>query len=253
MTTTNRTSAMLAAIAIAAGLSACSSNPPTGSQAYKAGELGNGDFLFTCEDGAACLPYSGAAAKFPQQIASGSTFDIRFVAKAQQGTTINTGSQTYPGVTITGVSPYVNSAPATGGFAAIKPGYATLYAQDSAGSLIDFTKPIRVVQVEELVLYDADKYKDENDAADKIPERVTSFEVTVGSAKTYRIRAEAGGQPLAGSIAVEWKCDDGGVSVANLANVGVIRGVTPGTSVVTVEGAGVTKTIQVTVKAAVTQ
>ena len=110
---------VLASVGMLAG---CSSNPSSGSPAYKAGELGNGDFLFQCDDSVACDRWSTNAAKdFPEQIASGSTFDVRFVANGEQGISLIPNGSTYSGVTGEPVAPYVSTGP--DGFLAKQPGF----------------------------------------------------------------------------------------------------------------------------------
>ena len=105
-----------AACLLVVSLAGCQANPGAGSSAYKEGEVGNGDFLFACDDGVACLPYSGDATRFPSQIATGSTFGVRFVAKGDEGAIITGGESEYQGVTTQPVPPYVGKGPE--GFAA---------------------------------------------------------------------------------------------------------------------------------------
>ena len=129
---TTTTTAGIIALAIGA-LVGCSDNPRAGDPAYKEGELGNGDFLFACDDGAACLPYSGDASRFPDQIATGSNFDVRFVAKNQQGSAIVIKDKRYEGIVAQPVGPFVGKGPV--GFAALKPGYGTIIVRDSKGTV----------------------------------------------------------------------------------------------------------------------
>ena len=189
-------------IALSIGtLAGCSGNPAPGSAAYKEGELGNGDFLFACDDGAACLPYSGDAAKFPAQIATGSNFDVRFVSKGQQGTVITINNKRYEGIVAQPIEPYVGKGPE--GFTAKKPGYGTILVQDGKGTVIDYVT-IKIVQPNDLIIYDADY----DVSRGKEPPRIQAMNLKVGAAQSYRVVAEYAAEPAAGSIPVQWESDD---------------------------------------------
>lgn len=237
--------ALAFALALAAATSGCASkNPPSGSTAYKSGTLGNGDFLFACDDGAACLPYSGDAKRFPELIATGSTFDVRFVANDEQGS-----YNKHDGITTDGVTPNTRRGPQ--GLTALHPGLGTIIAYDNAGNVVDYTT-ITIVQPKSLAVYDSNY----TIAAGKEPPRVETIDMRVDAMKGYRVLAEAnasdssGGQALAGSIPVSWtssnpkvvKVDSYSAGVANLVAVG------EGTAVVTVDGAGIKRDIAVMVQ-----
>lgn len=237
--------AVLAALGASGALAGCNDNPAPGSAAYKEGELGNGDFLFACDDGVACLPYRGDARKFPKQIATGSNFDVRFVAKGQQGTTINIDGKRYEGVTVEAVAPYVSKAP--GEFAAIKPGYGTVMARDSAGTIIDYVT-LKIVPPDDLIVYDANFDAERGDD----PPRIQSITLKIDEAPRYRVVAEYGGNAAAGSIPVKWeaKSDSGeNVVVVESYASGVVnlRAKSVGKATLTATGASLTKTIEVEV------
>lgn len=232
----------VAALGASGALAGCNDNPAPGSAAYKEGELGNGDFLFACDDGVACLPYSGDAKRFPKQIATGSNFDVRFVAKGQQGTTINIDGKQYDGVTVEAVAPYVSKAP--GEFAAVKPGYGTVIARDSAGTVIDYVT-LKIVPPDDLIVYDANYDAARGDD----PPRIQSITLKVEEAPRYRVVAEYGGNAAAGSIPVKWESKNPAVvAVESYAN-GVVnlRAKSAGTAEITATGASLEKTIEVEV------
>src|SRR5262245_4996014 len=100
-------------------------NPASGSSQYKPGELGNGGFLFKCDDSVACDRWSTNNARdFPQQIATGAVFRATFVASGDQGINLG-GGTTYEGATAQPVSPYMSATP-DGNFTTVKPGYGVI-------------------------------------------------------------------------------------------------------------------------------
>lgn len=198
---------MIATVALSVGaLAGCSGNPAAGSEAYKEGELGNGDFLFACDDGLACLPYSGDAKRFPEAIASGATFDVRFVAKNQQGSVIVIKDKRYEGIKTVAIGPYVSQGP--DGFAAVKPGYGTVMVRDSGGTVIDYVT-MKIVKPDGLIVYDAnyDVAKGDN------PTRIQALNLKVDQTPSYRVVAEYNLKAVAGSIPVEWTSDASDVVV----------------------------------------
>lgn len=233
------------ALAFAAATSGCSSdNPPPGSVAYKSGTLGNGGFLFACDDGAACLPYSGDAAHFPTRVATGSTFDVRFVANADQG-----NDNQHQGITVQGVTPYIDRG--GDGLAAVKPGRGTIIAYDAAGNVVDYTT-IAIVQPKTLAVYDANS----TIGAEKEPPRVESIDVNVGGRKSYRVLAEvdatstSGGWAVAGSMTVEWTSSNPDVIRVDSYNAGVVNLVANkvGTATLTIHSAAISRDIAVKVQ-----
>ena len=238
-----RTTTIAGAIALTISvLAACNGNPASGSPAYKEGELGNGDFLFACDDGAACLPYSGDAAKFPQQIATGSNFDVRFVSKDQQGPDIFIDNKRYEGIVAQPLAPYVSKGP--DGFTATKPGYGTIVVQDSKGTLIDYVT-IKIVQPNDLIIYEAGY----DVSRGKEPPRIQAMNLTVGATQSYRVVAEYGAEPAAGSIPVKWVSDDDKVVQVESYTRGVVnlRAKMAGTTKVRASGAALEKEIDVEV------
>jgi hypothetical protein len=222
-------------------LAGCSGNPPTGSPAYKEGKLGNGSFLFKCDDSVACDRWSTNDAKdFPTQIATGSSFNLRFVADGQEGDSLNIQGRRYDGVTLAPVGPYVGSGP--DGFAALKPGYGTVYARDSRGAVIDYVT-LKIVKPNALVVYRAD-YKGLE------PPSVQKVEATVGQSQSFRTVAMYDGEAVAGSVRVQWESESSEIAEVQNYRSGVVSilAKAPGTTKVTAVGAGLTKTIDVEVK-----
>ena len=235
--------AIAATIALSIGaLAGRNNNPGAGSAAYKEGELGNGDFLFACDDGAACLPYSGDASKFPTQIASGANFDVRFVAKKQQGTSITIDEKRYDGITTKAVGTYVSSGPE--GFAAIKPGYGTILVEDSKGTVIDYVT-LKIVKPDGLVVYDANY----DVAQGKEPPRVQTMKLKVEEQTSYRVVAEYKFEAIAGAIPVGWESVDNDVVVVDSYTRGVVnlRAKGVGKTKLKARGASLEKEIEVEV------
>jgi hypothetical protein len=236
---------MVAAMALSfacMALSGCNDNPAPGSTAYKEGELGNGDFLFACDDGVACLPYSGDAKKFPTAIASGATFDVRFVAKNQQGTSITIDEKRYDGITTVGLAPYVSSGPS--GFSASKPGFGTILVRDSGGTVIDYVT-LKFVKPDTLVVYDA-AY---DVGRGKEPPAIQALNLKVDDASSYRVVAQYNRESIAGSIPVEWESESPDIVEVESYTRGVVnlRAKGAGKTTLVANGGGLAKTINVEV------
>jgi hypothetical protein len=222
-------------------LAGCTSNPPAGSTAYKEGKLGNGSFLFKCDDAVACDRWSTDDAKdFPTQIATGSNFRLRFVADGQEGTTLNIKGTQYDGITLAPVGPYVSSGP--DGFAAVNPGYGTVYARDSKGAVIDYVT-FRIVKPDDLVVYQAD-YK----GVDPVP--VRKIAMTVGQRQSFRTFGRYKQEVVAGSIRVQWTSTDTEIAEVDSYTRGVVTILpkAPGTTKLTAVGGGLTKEIDLEVR-----
>jgi len=237
-----RTTMIVGAIALCLGALAGCNNPPAGSAAYKEGELGNGDFLFACDDGAACLPYSGDAERFPSQIATGSNFDVRFVSKGQQGSIITINDKRYEGIVAQPVEPYVGKGP--DGFTAKKPGYGTIIVRDSKGTVIDYVT-LKSVQPSDLIVYEAGYDVSQG----KEPPRVQAINLKVDATPSYRVVAEYGAEPAAGSIPVKWESNDDTVVEIESYSRGVVnlRAKGVGKTKVRASGAALEKEIDVEV------
>lgn len=222
-------------------LAGCTSNPPAGSSAYKEGKLGNGSFLFKCDDAVACDRWSTDDAKdFPTHIAAGSNFHLRFVADGQEGTTLNIKGRRYDGITLAPVGPYVSSGP--DGFAAVNAGYGTVYARDSNGAVIDYVT-LRIVKPNDLVVYQAE-YKGVD------PPPVANIEMTVGQRQAFRTFGRYNQQAIAGSIPVQWKSADSNIVDVESYSRGVVTLLpkAAGKTKLTAVGAGLSKELDVEVK-----
>jgi hypothetical protein len=219
-------------------LAACTDRPGTGSPEYKTGALGNGGFLFQCDDSVACDRWSTNSAKdFPSQIATGSTFKLRFVANQNQGEAI--GDDVYPGMTMRALAPYVSGGP--DGFTMLKPGLGTVMVRDSGGFVIDYvTLPIE--KADAIVAYDA-AYKGEQ------PTPVTTLTMKGSEQKSFRTVAMKQLQPLAGAISVEWSSSNEAVVriTSYSAGVALIQSMGPGSATLTAAGAALSTTIPVQV------
>jgi hypothetical protein len=166
---------------------------------YKAGELGNGGFYFSCDDAAACSKYTDDASKFPKAVAQGATFTVRFVPKQDSGVQIKLNeSEPNKGITIQPVGEFVSRGPK--GLVALKTGYATLASRDAAGKLIDYVV-VRVAKPDTLVVFSADESRTD-------PPRVETLSVNVGDRSAYRAFAQEKKQDLAGSLQIDWTSSD---------------------------------------------
>jgi hypothetical protein len=220
------------ALAAATGCNGDGLNPLT---AKKSGELGNGDFVFHCDDGAACIPYSNDASKFPQMIATGSTFQMTFSPDSKAPT-------------VEGIEPYFRLGP--DGIAALEPGQGTIIARDNAGKIVDFIS-LKIVQPEGLVVYRADA----DVTSRQIPTPVDKVTLTIDKDASYRVigqvggTADHGGQPVAGSIRVDWQSSDTSVARIESYTGGVanIRAIGAGNAKLTVTGGALTTELDVEV------
>jgi hypothetical protein len=195
-------------------LAGCNSgNPEQGSPAYREGKLGNGSFLFRCDDSVACDRWSTNSAKdFPTRIATGSTFNLRFVVDGKEGGTLDINGTTYTGITLEPVRPYVSSGP--NGLSAIQPGYGTVLAKDASGHIIDYVT-LMIVQPDSLVVYKAD-YKG------SAPPPVQAIRMTVGERQSFRTVAQYKLEAIAGSIQVGWNPLDRAVADVESYTKGVV-------------------------------
>jgi hypothetical protein len=234
----------LRAIGIAAALSViiggCADNPSTGSPAYKEGELGNGAFLFECDDSVACDRWTTNNAKdFPSQIATGSVFNLRFVTNDDKGHsgTFRIHDQEYTGVTAVPIGPYVSSGP--DGFAAVSPGYGTVVARDHKGSIIDYAS-LKIVKPDGLVIYRAE-YKG-ND-----PDRIQATTIGLNQSQSFRTVGEFGGEAVAGSIRIQWESANPSIAQVESYTRGVVKvvGRSPGKTRLKAVGAALEKEIDV--------
>ena len=209
-------------------LAACNSVPTGASVAP--GQLGNGGFAFECDDSVACDRYSHTAKTFPDAVALGSTFRVRYVAK---------GSSDATSVTVGSVGDWFT--PALRGLSAQKKGWGTFVARDNAGKILDFVT-VPVVSADQIVVYDAAYVGD-------TPTRVTSVKLGVGDTKSFRALARRGTDDLAGMLAYDWSAPATGVVQIDAQASGkvAITGIGAGTTRVTVEGASYKQTLDVEV------
>jgi hypothetical protein len=210
-TTRGAASSLLLLLGVAQGRS--SGNPSPWSAAYKQGELGFGAFLFACDDSVACDRWSTNDAKdFPPQIATGSVFDLRFVASGEQGVALTT-KEKYPGVTSEAVAPYVGTGP--DGFTALMPGYGTVVARDSRGFIIDYVT-LKIVKPDALVVYAAE-YKGTN------PIALEALTLRPNERKSYRTVAQHNLEAVAGSVQIRWESADKDVAQVESYQRGVVN------------------------------
>lgn len=225
--------AQAAALGLAVALGGCQSigSPGPGSPSYREGQLGNGGFAFECDDSVACDRFTNTAKTFPDAIALGSTFRVRYIPKDAD----------VKGVTVGSVGSTFVTHAATGGLAATKAGYATITAVNGTGSLVEFvTVPVRAPDA--LVVYDA-AYKGTS------PSRITSLTLAVGAGKSLRALARAKQADLAGTLAYEWTASASDVVDVRAEASGkvTLTGLVPGKARVSVVGGTFTQELDVEV------
>jgi len=229
------------AMAIAA-LACNGGNPGPGSPSYKTGALGNGGFTFRCDDSVACDRWSNSAQNFPTKVASGSSFELNFFAKNENGVIqVNVNERPEPrGYHIEGVQSHVGKD-ANGKFAVTKPGVATIMARDGKGWVVDYVT-FQVFAPNGLVVYDS-AYKGNT------PPRVQSINMKKSERKSYRAVGEINKQPLAGAFTVEWKSEQPSIVDIETISEGTatIIAKAPGTTKLVAEAAGTKEEISVEV------
>lgn len=205
----------------------------------KAGELGNGGFTFSCDDGAACAPYSHEATTFPSAVSLSSTFDVNF----QPRSTSSDEPKPQGGITLSSVGDdFFTRGPQ--GFVAQREGYGTIAAFDSAGKLVDYTV-IEIIKPDVLTIYDAER--ESSDDAD--PPSLDVIELREGESRSFRVlpRNDAG-VPLAGKVGVKWSSPSS-VATVQPGSSGrySVYGNAAGATVVAIDGAALHREIKVLV------
>lgn len=228
-------------VGVMLGVAACNDNPSAGSTAYQEGKLGNGSFLFRCDDSVACDRWSTNDAKdFPKKIATGATFDLRFVADGEEGSSLSVKGKRYDGVTLAPVAPYVSRGPS--GFVSVKPGFGTVMVRDARGVVIDYAV-LTFIKPDALVVYAAE-YKGES------PTPVDTFTIAhVGDRRALRTVAQHQREAIAGSLNVKWESSDEATAQVESYNGGVVTivGKKAGTARLTAFAGALEKTVDVEV------
>jgi len=204
--------ALVAAAAIFAtvGCQASAASKP----GYKPGELGNGGFLFQCDDSVACERSSKDATKFPAAVSLGAPFTVRYELVTSPSTINIRINESDPnkGITVQTVgNTFLSSGP--DGFVGLKAGYATLASRDSAGSIVDYVT-VRVDKPDAIVVYDASD-------TSLTPARIDTLSLAQGARRAYRAVAQKKSQDLAGALRVEWTSSD--PSVVKIDNVSGVK------------------------------
>jgi len=183
----------LLAVLVTAGCSLGSSK-----SGEKPGELGNGGFLFTCDDSVACEKFSNDATKFPSAVSLGAPFTVRYEPKSETRARLTLDNRApESGITVAPVGSVLMSR-GPDGFVGIKAGYATLASRDAAGRVIDYVT-VRIAKPDAIVVYEANET-----VVPSAPARVQSLALDIGDRRTYRAIAQEKNQDLAGALRVEW-------------------------------------------------
>lgn len=240
-----RSKSLVPLLAVGA-LVACSSAGISNTPQAQRGDLGNGDFTFLCDDSVACERWSGNAAVFPERVASGSTFELNYFLKNDEGTVqikINETPESR-GYRLEGVGQRASKT--TTGLTATKPGRATFVVRDAKGWVVDYTS-IQIVKPQGLIIYDSE-FRSNTDS----PPHITKVDMnmTTATRKSFRVVAEYEAEPVAGAIPVKWTSSNPAVVDIEGYSRGkvtvVARGV--GTATIKADGAGLNSEIPVEVK-----
>lgn len=248
----------IAALVASLALAACTNkDPASGTTAYKAGELGNGGFTFSCADtNTACLqPASADARTFPSGVAKGTTFRVRYVPNPGVKADINVELDDKSGSANGSASgPTQGSLTAVGnkfldkgpdGFVAKASGAGSIVARDASGALIEFTT-IAIKDAARLQIYEA-----QVGTATSTAPSVQTISIPVSQQASFRIVAQdASKQNLGGSFPADWKSGDDSIVTVDSQDHGVVNlvGRKAGTTTMTVSGLGLTMQIPVEVK-----
>ncbi|MBS2014022.1 MAG: hypothetical protein JST00_14120 [Deltaproteobacteria bacterium] len=244
--------ACLVAACAAASVVGCAPASPTNPVLVE-GELGNGGFLFLCDDSVQCDKTSTDVSRFPKAIAIGATFDVRYRLKthpslikisldssaADQGITVQPATLASSSTSATKYE-YISRGPS--GFLGLQTGFATLVARDRKGAVVDYVT-VKLQKPDAIAIYDA---------ATKIdpPPRVGTVELVTGETASFRAVAQKASQDLGGALQVEWTADPPGIlSVAGQRGVkATVTAKAPGTGTLTATAGGFTQKITVEVK-----
>jgi hypothetical protein len=194
------------------------------------GELGNGGFKYLCDSSTPKCQADGTAQVFPDAIASGARFNLRFERNGGKASVealrpvakdiINT----------------IDTDPPS--FVAIKPGWGGFVARNASGELVDFsmTRIVRAARIKLPTSADTDTFK-------------LSLPYSGARATLRPVLVSSGDLQLAGDVAFEWTSVDPSIAALEEKDRGrwdvVAR--SRGTTRLKVEGAGLSREIDVEV------
>lgn len=195
--------------AVAYAALGCSAADPTRSVQVQ-GELGNGGFLFLCDDSVQCEKTASDVSKFPKAISVGATFNVRYkldkdpalIKITLDNAAVDKGITVQPAVLAPSSASaanyqYLSRGPS--GFLGVKVGFATLVARDRKGAVVDYLT-VKLQQPDAIAVY---KAEDRNSP----PPRVSSLEITEGDTASLRAVAQKANQDLGGALQVDWTSD----------------------------------------------
>lgn len=243
----------LCAAAAAYATLGCSAADPT-AKVQVEGELGNGGFLFLCDDSVQCEKTASDVSKFPKAISVGATFNVKYKldkdpaiikvsldnSSPDKGITVQPATGTATSATSAGAYQYLSRG--VDGLVGIKTGFATLVARDTKGSVVDYIT-VKLQKPDAIAVYRAEDRSSP-------PPRVSTVSLTTGDNASLRAVAQKAGQDLGGALQVDWDSDKPNVvSVDGKAGVKVtLTAKSAGSAVLTATAAGFTTTINVEVK-----
>jgi hypothetical protein len=235
-----RKASLLVALASGAMLVGCT---PTASE--QSGELGNGDFLYPCDTSTINCDASGHDADYGASassfyVASGGKFKIDFQRPSNKAD-------------IDSVNPIakaiINKSP-DGFFTANREGWGGYVAMNPGGQIVDFSE----VQIKKVGSMKLNAHSNGSFTADQNDFQTLTIQLQNGTDQpTFNLLANlysANSYLLHGEVPLDWSVTD--PTVANLTNmnghIATITGLKKGTTMLTVTGAGLTRTASVEVQ-----
>lgn len=216
---------LFAAALVAVATAACDDEGPPRTPASASGELGQGRFVYRCDNSIADCNAEGDAQVFPDAVVMGGTFALEFLPENEKLT----------GITLeAAASDFLSRSPK--GFTGLKPGFGTVLAKDSAGRVVDF-RAIEIVKAHRLGVYEANA----TDRRPNAPAFIVTIEVAVGATRALRaIGRTSDGTALAGVIGYDWSTADSSVATIETFSTDAvtIKGRKAGSTKLVLEGGG---------------
>ncbi len=215
-----------------------------GSSEYHAGALGNGGFAYQCDDSVVC-GHSNAAEQFPERVAVGSKFKVRYVAADPY-------AENAPKVaTLKAVGEDVLTVSPAGGFEAIGPGWSSIVAYDAQGRVVEFF-PLAVAEPDSLAVFDSGSQPVDSfgKGTTNVNPPLLTVQMKKGESRLVSAVARTKGRPLAGALPYEWKSSDPSVAAIDydLMQRVNVRAMGHGAATISVQTAGLSATIDIEVE-----
>lgn len=231
---------MLAGALLATAAVGCGDDGPPRTSASVGGELGQGRFVYRCDNSIADCNPQGDATVFPDAVVSGGTFELEFLPENQDITGITLESAS---------SEILEKSPK--GFTGQKAGFGTVLAKDSSGRIVDF-RSVEIVIPDHIGVYESAAEGRRPDA----PDFLITVELELDKTRALRALGRTDtGDPLAGVVGYEWSTDNKEIAtIETFSRDSVtIKGRKEGTTQLVIKGSGKEERIDLVVKAGATQ